>query len=323
MKQFDAFYQRLIEAGMSHWLETLPAALNDWAQNRKHGELRKWEKLVSQLPEVTAESVDIEHSVTLKTKSNDPKIKAVEPLLKQLAPWRKGPFHVLGTDIDTEWRSDWKWDRVAPHIANLAGRKVLDIGCGSGYHMWRMKGAGANLVVGVDPGQLFMMQFQAIKRFMPENIARDVEYLPLGIEHLQPIKAFDTVFTMGVLYHRREPFAFLQQCADQLRSGGELVLETLVVDGDENTVLVPGERYAQMPNVWFIPSSKALCHWLSRLGLKDIRVVDETVTQLEEQRSTEWMQGQSLADFLDPNDRSKTVEGYSAPKRAVVVATKN
>ncbi|CUS47146.1 MAG: tRNA (mo5U34)-methyltransferase CmoB [Idiomarinaceae bacterium HL-53] len=321
MKQYDAFYQRLIEAGMSHWLETLPAVLSDWHQNRRHGELKKWEKLVSQLPMVTPSHIDITNSVSIfASDSGTPELKAMEPLLKQLTPWRKGPFHVLGTDIDTEWRSDWKWDRVAPHISDLKGRKVLDIGCGSGYHLWRMKGAGADLVVGVDPGQLFMMQFRAIQRYMPTEIARDVEFLPLGIEHLQPTRAFDTVFTMGVLYHRRSPFEFLQQCIDQLKPGGELILETLVVDGDENTVLVPGERYAQMPNVWFIPSSAALCHWLSRLGLRDIQVVDETVTSLEEQRRTEWMQGQSLADFLDPNDRTKTIEGYPAPKRAVIKA---
>ncbi len=324
MYDFTQFYARLTESGLGHWLETLPAAIRDWQANERHGEMKKWQRSVEQLPDIIPSSIDLSKQVRIGTKHdlNEGEKARLEGLLKQLMPWRKGPFELFGVTIDTEWRSDWKWDRVLPHISDLTGRRVLDIGCGSGYHLWRMKGAGASLVVGVDPTPLFMMQFRAIQRFLPVEITRDVELLPLGVEHLQAVKAFDSVFTMGVLYHRRSPIDFLQQCIDQLTEGGELVLETLVIDGDENQVLVPGERYAQMPNVWFIPSSKAICHWLERLGMTNIRVVDETITTLEEQRSTEWMQAQSLVDFLDVSDHSLTCEGYPAPKRAVIVATK-
>ncbi|WP_113908209.1 tRNA 5-methoxyuridine(34)/uridine 5-oxyacetic acid(34) synthase CmoB [Aliidiomarina celeris] len=324
MTEFHSFYARLTESGLGHWLETLPAAVQRWHSEQRHGELHKWQRIVDQLPDLTPSSFDLTRQVRIG-EANDAKPgerARIQGLLKQLTPWRKGPFELFGVHIDTEWRSDWKWDRVQPHIANLEGRRVLDIGCGSGYHLWRMKGAGASLVVGVDPSQLFMMQFRAIQRYLPESIARDVELLPLGVEHLQKVEAFDTVFTMGVLYHRRSPIDFLQQCIDQLAPGGELVLETLVIDGDEQQVLVPGDRYAQMPNVWFIPSSKALCHWLERLGMKNIRVVDENVTSLQEQRATEWMQGQSLADFLDPQNSNRTREGFPAPKRAVVLCNK-
>lgn len=324
MTDFHSFYARLTESGLGHWLETLPAAVQQWHESQRHGELKKWQRIVDQLPNLTPSSYDLTTQVRVGEAgdASSGEQARIEGLLKQLTPWRKGPFELFGVHIDTEWRSDWKWDRVKPHITNLEGRRVLDIGCGSGYHLWRMKGAGASLAVGVDPGQLFMMQFRAIQRYLPESIARDVELLPLGVEHLQKVEAFDTVFTMGVLYHRRSPIDFLQQCIDQLAPGGELVLETLVIDGDENQVLVPGDRYAQMPNVWFIPSSKALCHWLHRLGMKNIRVVDETVTSLEEQRATAWMQGQSLADFLDSKDRNRTREGFPAPKRAVILCSR-
>ncbi|MEW8068099.1 MAG: DUF1698 domain-containing protein, partial [Candidatus Thiodiazotropha endolucinida] len=43
-------------------------------------------------------------------------------------------------------------------------------------------------------------------------------------------------------------------------------------------------------------------------------------TTIEEQRATEWMRFESLADYLDPADRSLTIEGYPAPRRAVFVA---
>ena len=186
--------------------------------------------------------------------------------------------------------------------------------------MWRMIGAGAKLVVGIDPMQLFLCQFEAVRKLLGDD--RRAHLLPLGIEQLPALQAFDTVFSMGVLYHRRSPLDHLLQLKNQLVSEGELVLETLVVEGDENTVLVPGERYAQMRNVYFIPSAAALKGWLEKCGFVDVRIADYAVTSVEEQRRTSWMTSESLAEFLDPNDSSKTIEGYPAPLRAVLVARK-
>ena len=112
----------------------------------------------------------------------------------------------------------------------------------------------------------------------------------------------------------------LHELRDALTSGGQLVLETLVVDGDVSTVLVPEGRYSRMGNVWFLPSTEALCLWLRKLGFKAVQCVDVTVTSIEEQRRTDWMTFHSLEQFLDPQDYHKTCEGYPAPKRAIVVA---
>ena len=56
---------------------------------------------------------------------------------------------------------------------------------------------------------------------------------------------------MGVLYHRRSPIDHLLELKGCLQTGGELVLETLVIDGGLGEVLVPENRYAKMRNVWF------------------------------------------------------------------------
>jgi len=321
MIEFGRFYQQIATGPLASWLEVLPAQIAAWQKENLHGLFRNWEKSVEHLPLLQPQQLDLLHSVSAERDDlSDRQRQGIEKLLRNLMPWRKGPYSLYGTDIDTEWRSDWKWQRVAPHISSLAGRTVLDVGCGSGYHMWRMVGAGAQLVVGIDPMQLFLCQFEAVRKLLGDD--RRAHLLPLGIEQLLTLQAFDTVFSMGVLYHRRSPLDHLLQLKNQLVSGGELVLETLVIEGDERDVLVPGERYAQMRNVYFIPSAAALKSWLEKCGFVDVKIVDYAVTSTDEQRRTSWMTSESLAEFLDPQDASKTVEGYPAPLRAVLVATK-
>ena len=322
MIDYSSFYARIARTRLKRWLRTLPADIHHWQQTQLHGDFQKWAKTLQALPDATAGSVELATEVRIGAADDlsDGDRAKLEGLLKQYMPWRKGPFDLFGLFIDTEWRSDWKWQRVLPHLDNLENRYILDIGCGSGYHLWRMKGAGARMAIGIDPGQLFLMQFKAVQKYVPTSLATDVELLPLGVDDLPKLEVFDTVFSMGVLYHRRSPIDFLSQCRDQLRKGGQLVLETLVVEGDENSVLMPEDRYAQMRNVWFLPSTSALCLWLRRTGFTDIKVVDINRTSVEEQRATQWMKNQSLLSFLDPNDATKTIEGYPAPLRAVITA---
>lgn len=316
---FNHFYQQIADSPLSHWLEVLPGQIASWQKQQLHGDFTKWQKLLGKLPNTQPTIINLQDKVEFgRAEDIDAYTqKQIVGLLKQFMPWRKGPFDIHGIHLDTEWRSDWKWQRLLPHIQCLQNRYVLDVGCGNGYHMWRMLGEDAKLVVGADPSQLFLMQFQAIKHFNPDP---RIHLLPIGVEQLPELNAFDSVFSMGVLYHRKSPIDFLNQLKNQLRPGGELILETLVVKGDENTVLMAGERYAQMRNVWFLPSPAALVVWLSRVGFKNIRLVDLAVTTVEEQRATQWMDSQSLVDFLDPNDAEKTIEGYPAPLRAVVIA---
>ncbi|EPX7407722.1 tRNA 5-methoxyuridine(34)/uridine 5-oxyacetic acid(34) synthase CmoB [Cronobacter dublinensis] len=322
MIDFGKFYQQIACGPLAHWLETLPAQVAAWQRDALHGQFKQWKNSLDNLPALVPDRLDLLHSVSAQSNTplSDGQRKRIEQLLRTLMPWRKGPFSLYGIDIDTEWRSDLKWDRVLPHITPLTGRTILDVGCGSGYHLWRMVGAGAQLAVGIDPTQLFLCQFEAVRKLLGGDNRAHV--LPLGIEQMPALNAFDTVFSMGVLYHRRSPLEHLWQLKDQLVNEGELVLETLVVEGDENTVLVPGERYAQMRNVYFIPSAPALKNWLEKCGFVDVRIADYSVTTVEEQRRTAWMQTESLAAFLDPQDATKTREGYPAPLRAVLVARK-
>lgn len=322
-QRFQPLFTDLESNGQLHWADHIWDQLYRQFETHPHGDLERWNDALSELPVLHDVETDFNApAITLSTPKplSEGQHRELEAGLRGLMPWRKGPFSFFGIDIDTEWRSDWKWDRISPYISDLSGRRVLDVGCGSGYHCWRMAGAGASDVIGVDPGLLFLMQFFSVKDFVD---APHVHMIPGRLEDLPPkLEYFDTTFSMGVLYHRRSPLDHLLELRDTLRDGGELILETLVVDGPEGYSLMPEDRYGMMRNVWFLPSCDTLMRWLDRTGFKNARVVDVTVTTSEEQRSTDWMRFQSLEDFLDPQDPTKTVEGYPGPKRATIIADK-
>lgn len=291
---------------------------------QSNGNLSGWIDAWQQLPESTHCRLDAAGGcVTLSghlTESAAPSsaTPALKETLLRFHPWRKGPFRVFDQSIDTEWRSDWKWDRLADAV-EFRNRTVLDVGCGNGYFGWRMLDAGARCVTGIDPFLLFVMQHQVMRKYVPDppNFV-----LPLTDDDLRGLApAFDVTLSMGVLYHRVSPIEHLQTLHQSLHPGGQVVLETLVLDRSDESVLVPERRYAKMRNVWFIPTPSMLTRWMQRVGFRDIHVVDITPTTTSEQRSTDWMTFESLPDFLDPDDASKTIEGYPAPVRAIVTAT--
>lgn len=312
------------EHPLRSWAKILPMQIESGLSPNRYGKLKQWQSAIDSLPELTVTDIDLINQVKIcGEQSLSPKdTEAIKQQLKQLHPWRKGPFDFFGLHVDTEWRSDWKWDRLKNHIQPLKGKTILDVGSGNGYHCWRMAGSGAELVIGIDPTAVFVMQYQLMQKYIQSN---NVFVLPLGIDDVpRNLQAFDTVFSMGVLYHRRSPIDHIKQLRNCLKAGGEMVLETLIIDADSSPdeVLFPEDRYAQMNNVWFIPTISLLIRWLERFKFKNIRVIDINQTSIKEQRTTEWMTFNSLVNFLDPNDQNLTVEGYPAPKRVIILAEK-
>ncbi len=326
--EFDALGAHLAGTALAPWAGALPHLVAAATAPGVHGELARWQVALAALPELTARDVDFDAPAvrigSAETLDADGRAR-LSAALDDFVPWRKGPFELFGVRVDAEWRCDLKWARVAPHISDLAGRRVLDVGCGNGYYALRMAARQPALVLGLDPYLLYYLQFRVLRRYLPASAsaAANVHVLPLALEALpEDSGAFDTVFSMGVLYHRRSPMDHLLALRRALRPGGELVLETLVVEGGPNEVLVPEERYACMRNVWFLPSCASLEGWLRKAGFVEPRLVDRTVTTPAEQRTTRWMPFQSLADFLDPGDAGRTREGYPAPLRATFVASR-
>lgn len=325
MIDYIPFYTRVKNTSLAEWLSSLPQQVEEKIYHSGNGNLKQWIDALFHLPDIEASDVDLRSPIIRVGRSedaNEKQRKILEETLRVFMPWRKGPFDVCGLRIDAEWRSDLKWDRFIPHIRSLEGKKVLDVGCGNGYYGWRMRGEGASVVVGIDPTLLYVFQFHAIQKYVRDD---SFAVLPLALHDMPEEQiTFDTIFSMGVLYHQRSPFDHFLHLKKLLAPAGELILETLIIDGKEGTVLVPEDRYAKMRNVWFIASVPTINAWLKKVGFDDIQCVDETVTTPTEQRATGWLNSdpyiESLKDFLDPQDTSRTIEGYPAPKRAIFIA---
>ena len=296
----------------------------DPAMNRIQGQDRKartYQDMLADLPAVEPSSNDLDRGRIRIGQLGDlgpDDRRALREALKTMIPWRKGPFDIFGIPVDSEWDSSLKWKRVRPHLAPLKGQRILDIGSSCGYYMFRMCADAPALVLGIEPYLTFYFQFQFLQRYLR---ADRVFTLPLRLEALPAMPGcFDTVFCMGILYHQREPVQALEKMRPLLASGGQLVIETLVLAQKGDAVLNPPGGYAKMNNVYAIPTVTRLEKWLQKAGYRRIRCVDVTPTTLDEQRPTEWINSESLDAFLDPLRPGLTVEGHPAPVRAVLLA---
>lgn len=279
-----------------------------------------YQEAIKNLPRHEDVEVSLGDSVSVKipnpSKDEAEQIKKTALLMK---PWRKGPFGINKLFIDSEWQSQIKYNLLEPHF-NLKDKIVGDIGCNNGYYLFRMQSHEPKKLIGFDPSAIYYSQFQFFNHF----IKSDIIYELLGVEHVEFYEhKFDVLFCLGVLYHRSDPVMMLKSLFKGLNKGGELILDTFMIDGEEEMCLTPKDRYSKIPNIYFVPTVPALINWCHRAGFESIEVLETMVTEANEQRKTEWIDTQSLEDYLDPNDQTKTLEGYPAPKRVYIKAKKS
>ena len=291
-------------------------------QCREWKNVKPWYDEILKISQIKRNSLDLDYgdwfSVGKREDLSQEEFDIIENAAKKLIPWRKGPFNIFGLEIDSEWQSNIKYNLIRPYF-NLKDKVVADIGCNNGYYMFRMLEDKPKRLVGFDPSPLTLHQFEFINHFVKSEII----YEMLGVEHLEYYNhKFDFIFMLGVLYHRSDPVGTLKSLAKGLNSKGEILIDTFMIDGEDEICLTPNQRYSKIPNIYFIPTVNALKNWCIRAGFEDFQVLATTITTSEEQRKTKWSFEQSLEDFLDPNDKTKTVEGYPAPKRVYIKARK-
>jgi len=281
--------------------------------------IRPYQEAIAELPDFKDVAVSLKDRVTVMIPNlTEEGAKQIEETARLMLPWRKGPFQINDLFIDSEWQSQIKYNLLEPHF-DLKDKIVGDIGCNNGYYLFRMLSQEPKKLIGFDPSAIYYSQFQFIDHF----IKSDIVYELLGVEHVEFYEhKFDVLFCLGVLYHRADPVGMLKSLFKGLNKGGELILDTFMIDGEAEVCLTPRERYSKIPNIYFVPTVNALKNWCYRAGFEKVEVLEIRKTDLNEQRKTEWINTQSLEDFLDPNDPNKTVEGYPAPKRVYIKAYK-
>ena len=278
----------------------------------------RWEA-IKELP--TVNDIEIKIGDAIEVISNNlskEDEKYIYDTAKLIQPWRKGPFQISTTFIDSEWQSHIKYDLIRPYF-DIKDKIVGDIGCNNGYYLFKMMAEKPKKLVGFDPSSIPYCQFKFLDHFIQSGI----KYELLGVEHVEFYEhKFDVLFCLGVLYHRPDPIGSLKSLYKGLNFGGELILDTFMIDGEDEICLTPKKRYSKIPNIYFIPTVNALKNWCYRAGFEEVEVLEISKTKLEEQRKTEWINTESLDDFLDNEDNNKTVEGYPAPKRVYIKAKK-
>jgi tRNA (mo5U34)-methyltransferase len=303
-------------------ITSLHKTRQEWVNQNKKGFLR-YRSPYKHLQKFTACHIDCStHCVTIgqPDEISPSEQKEIKDSLKSFMPWRKGPFSVFGIDIDAEWRSERKWQRIIPVLPDLKGKIIADIGCNNGYYMFRMAASEPQLVLGLEPSVQHYYSFKALNG-MAGLTQLDIDLL--GVEHLQYFEScFDVIFLLGIIYHRPSPVDTLRDIYTALQPGGTLILESQAIPGNEPIALFPEKTYAKVPGTYFVPTGSCLCNWMKKAGFEDIDFFHSHPMSSDEQRQTDWMQFESYTDFIDTNNPQKTVEGYPAPCRVFLKGKK-
>ncbi len=246
--------------------------------------------------------------------------KLVYNTLKTFMPWRKGPFSIFDIEVDAEWRSEKKWDRIQAELPDLHGKVIADIGCNNGYYMFRMAQHNPKFVLGLDPVVQHYYTFKTLNSFAAQqNLAMEL----LGVEHISLFpECFDVIFLLGIIYHRPSPIDALRDLFTALKPGGTLILESQAIPGEEPIALFPKNTYAKVPGTWFVPTGPCLHNWLIRCGFKNVKMFYQHPMSSKEQRKTKWMTFESYEDFIDKSNPDLTIEKYPAPLRVFFTANK-
>jgi len=236
--------------------------------------------------------------------------------LRDLIPWRKGPFDLYNNYLDAEWRSELKFDRLG--LRELAGKRVADVGAGNGYYMFKLLGLNPELVVGFDPTSRYLVQYSLLKSLLttPHRLAYVLERDSI-LKKFD--RFFDLILCLGVFYHHPQPQELLENLFSSGRPGSEIYLETLYFKS-KSLRLDGKDRYAKMKNVYLIPTLIELKEMLVKTGFEQVNIVSEVETSEQEQRTTRFAPGESLKEFISAANSALTVEGHPRPQRVILKA---
>ncbi len=110
-------------SALEAWRLLLPEQFASGMSVKRYGDIPRWRTALAALPELRVNTTQFDTSaVGCDGPINTSEKAALENALRGLHPWRKGPFELFDITIDTEWRSDWKWQRLLPGLKPLVGQ---------------------------------------------------------------------------------------------------------------------------------------------------------------------------------------------------------
>lgn len=124
----------------------------------------------------------------------------------------------------------------------LAGKKILDVGCGGGILSESMARRGAD-VTGVDLGTENLKA--ATLHAVQSGLENTLRYQHIPVEDLAKTHAgqFDVVTCMEMLEHVPDPSSIVQACFDLLAPGGVCVLSTINRNPKSYLFAIVGAEY--------------------------------------------------------------------------------
>ena len=248
---------------------------------------------------------------------NEEEAERVGESLKAFLPWKKGPYEIFGHAIDSEWRSDIKWQRILPYLGEVKDTVVADIGCHNGYYMYHLRALGAKNVIGFEPMPINYFNHQLMQNIYPTP---EISLELFGVEHVDLFpESFDLILCMGILYHHTDPIGLLRKMRIALKPKGRIMIDCQGISGDDCISLTPTNRYAGATGVWFLPTMSCLQNWIRRAGFSQQIPFYSAPLDSHEQRATPWANVKSLKDFLNPEDKTHTIEGHPAPWRHYIM----
>ncbi|MEJ2393528.1 MAG: bifunctional 2-polyprenyl-6-hydroxyphenol methylase/3-demethylubiquinol 3-O-methyltransferase UbiG [Candidatus Thiodiazotropha sp.] len=125
-------------------------------------------------------------------------------------------------------------------LTSLAGKKVLDVGCGGGILSESMAAKGAD-VTGIDMGEA---PLQVARLHLLES-GLDVHYDRIPVERLaaeQP-ESFDVVTCMEMLEHVPDPASVIEACSRLVKPGGHVIFSTINRNPKSYLFAIVGAEY--------------------------------------------------------------------------------
>ena len=122
----------------------------------------------------------------------------------------------------------------------LAGKKVLDVGCGGGILAESMASCGAD-VLGIDMGKAPL----TVARLHAMEAEIDLEYRQITVEELaeEMPGQFDAVTCMEMLEHVPDPASIIRACYKLVKPGGDVFMSTLNRNPKSFMFAVVGAEY--------------------------------------------------------------------------------